>query len=84
MPARVAAAGAVLVSIAAVAIAAYVRTLPGAGDTLIVVGHGPSLGAGLVAVAWTMTGADLAQLRPRNPLGWLLVVVGVCQRCSRG
>jgi hypothetical protein len=35
-------------------------------------------------VAWTATGAVLLVLRPRNALGWLLVVVGVCQALQQG
>jgi hypothetical protein len=37
-----------------------------------------------VAVAWTATGAVLLALRPRNALGWLLVIVGLCQATQQG
>ena len=73
------AAGAVLAAVAAVAFAAWVRTLPGAQETPVVTGNGTTLLSGLLAVAWTATGAVLLALRPRNALGWLLVVVGLCQ-----
>jgi signal transduction histidine kinase len=84
MRARILAAGAVLAAVAAVAFAAWVRTLPGAQETLVVVGNGKDLASGLLAVAWTATGAVLLALRPRNALGWLLVVVGLCQATQQG
>jgi signal transduction histidine kinase len=84
MRARVVAAGAVLAAVAAVAFAAWVRTLPGAQQTPVVVGNGTDLASGLLAVAWTATGAVLLALRPRNALGWLLVVVGLCQATQQG
>src|SRR4051794_11529283 len=31
---------------------------------------------GLAGLSWALTGAVLAWLRPRNPLGWLFLVVG--------
>ena len=31
-----------------------------------------------VGLAWALTGAVLAWLRPRNPVGWLLIAVGTC------
>jgi signal transduction histidine kinase len=74
----------VLAAVAAVAFAAWVRTLPGAQETPVVVGNGKDLASGLVAVAWTATGAVLLALRPRNALGWLLVVVGLCQATQQG
>jgi signal transduction histidine kinase len=77
------AAGAVLAAVAAVAFAAWVRTLPGAQETPVVVGNGKDLASGLLAVAWTATGAVLLALRPRNVLGWLLVVVGLCQAAQQ-
>jgi signal transduction histidine kinase len=78
------AAGAVVVAVAAVAFAAWVRTLPGAQETSVVTGNGTTLLSGLLAVAWTATGAVLLVLRPRNALGWLLVVVGLCQATQQG
>jgi signal transduction histidine kinase len=83
MRARILAAGAVLAAVAAVAFAVWVRTLPGAQDTPVV-GNGMDLAFGLVAAAWTATGAVLVALRPRNALGWLLVVVGLCQAAQQG
>jgi signal transduction histidine kinase len=84
MRARVVAVGAVVAAVAAVAFAAWVRTLPGAQETPVVVGNGKDLASGLLAVAWTATGAVLLALRPRNALGWLLVVVGLCQATQQG
>jgi len=84
MRARVVAAAAVLVAVAAVAFAAWVRTLPGAEGSRLTAGHGTDVAAGLLAVAWTVTGAVLLALRPRNALGWLVVVVGVCQALQQG
>jgi signal transduction histidine kinase len=84
MRARVVAVGAVVAAVAAVAFAAWVRTLPGAQETPVVVGNGKDLASGLLAVAWTATGAVLVALRPRNALGWLLVVVGLCQATQQG
>jgi hypothetical protein len=84
MRARILAAGAALAAVAAVAFAAWVRNLPGAQETPVVVGNGKDLASGLVAVAWTATGAVLLALRPRNALGWLLVVVGLCQATQQG
>ena len=76
MRARVVAVVAVVVAVAAVSLAAWVRTLPNVPAQLLT-GYGTDLPAGLLAVAWTATGAVLLVLRPRNALGWLLVVVGV-------
>jgi signal transduction histidine kinase len=84
MRARILAVAAVVAAVAAVAFAAWVRNLPGAQQTLVVVGDGKDLASGLVAVAWTATGAVLLALRPRNALGWLLVVVGGCQAAQQG
>jgi hypothetical protein len=84
MRARVVAVGAVVAAVAAVAFAAWVRTLPGAQETPVVVGNGKDLTSGLLAVSWTATGAALLALRPRNALGWLLVVVGLCQATQQG
>jgi hypothetical protein len=78
------AAGAVLAAVAAVAFAAWVRTLPGAQETSVVTGNGTTLLSGLLAVSWTATGAVLLALRPRNALGWLLMVVGLCQAAQQG
>jgi signal transduction histidine kinase len=78
------AAGAVPAAVAAVAFAAWVRTLPGAQETPVVTGNGTTLLSGLLAVSWTATGAVLLALRPRNALGWLLVVVGICQATQQG
>jgi signal transduction histidine kinase len=83
MRARVVAVVAVLVAVAAVSLAAWVRTLPNVPAQLRT-GYGTDLPAGLLAVAWTATGAVLLVLRPRNALGWLLVVVGVCQALQQG
>jgi signal transduction histidine kinase len=74
----------VVAALAAVAFAAWVRALPGAQETPVVVGNGKDLASGLLAVAWTVTGAVLLGLRPRNALGWLLVVVGLCQAAQQG
>jgi signal transduction histidine kinase len=84
MRARVVAVVAILVAVAAVSLAAWVRTLPGVQGTTLVTGYGTDLPAGLLAVAWTATGAVLLVLRPRNALGWLVVVVGVCQALQQG
>jgi len=84
MRARVVAAAAVLVAVAAVAFAAWVRTLPGVEGSWLTAGYGTDVAAGLLAVAWTVTGAVLLALRPRNALGWLVVVVGVCQALQQG
>jgi len=64
-------------------VAAWVRTLPGVPPQLLT-GYGTDLPAGLLAVAWTVTGAVLVALRPRNVLGWLLLGVGVCQGLQQG
>jgi hypothetical protein len=82
MRTRVLAVLAVGVAVAAVAVAAWVRTLPGVPAQLVT-GYGTDLPAGLLAVAWTATGAVLVALRPRNALGWL-VGVGVCQGVQQG
>jgi signal transduction histidine kinase len=84
MRARVVAVGAVVAAVAAVAFAAWVRTLPGVQGTPVVEGSGTDVASGLLAVAWTVTGAVLLGLRPRNALGWLLVIVGVCQAAQHG
>jgi len=84
MWARVVAAGAVMAAVAAVALAAWVHSLPKAEGTWLVVGGGRDLAWGLLAVAWTATGALLLALRPRNALGWLLAGVGVCQAAQQG
>src|SRR5512132_3818659 len=84
MRARVVAAAAVVAAVAAVAFAAWVRTLPGAHETPVVTGNGTDLPSALLAVAWTATGAVLVALRPRNALGWLVVVVGGCQAAQQG
>jgi signal transduction histidine kinase len=78
------AVGAVVAAVAAVAFAAWVRTLPGVEGTPVVEGSGTDVASGLLAVAWTVTGAVLLCLRPRNALGWLLVIVGVCQAAQHG
>jgi signal transduction histidine kinase len=83
MRTRVVAVLAVVAAVAAVAVAAWVRTLPGVPAQLLT-GYGTDLPAGLLAVAWTATGAVLVALRPRNPLGWLLVGVGLCQGLQQG
>jgi signal transduction histidine kinase len=83
MRARVVAVLAVVVAVAAVAVAAWVRTLPNVPPQLLT-GYGTDLPAGLLAVAWTVTGAVLVALRPRNVLGWLLLGVGVCQGLQQG
>jgi signal transduction histidine kinase len=83
MRARVVAVLAVVAAVAAVAVAAWVRTLPGVPAQLLT-GYGTDLPAGLLAVAWTVTGAVLVALRPRNVLGWLLLGVGVCQGLQQG
>jgi signal transduction histidine kinase len=83
MRVRVVAVAAVVVAVAAVSLAAWVRTLPNVPAQLLT-GYGTDLPAGLLAVAWTATGAVLLVLRPRNALGWLLVVVGVCQALQQG
>jgi signal transduction histidine kinase len=83
MRARVVAVLAVVVAVAAVSVAAWVRTLPGVPAQLLT-GYGTDLPAGLLAVAWTATGAVLLALRPRNSLGWLVVGVGVCQGLQQG
>jgi signal transduction histidine kinase len=83
MRARVVAVVAVVVAVVAVAVAAWVRTLPGVPAQLLT-GYATDLPAGLLAVAWTATGAVLLALRPRNVLGWLLVGVGVCQGLQQG
>jgi signal transduction histidine kinase len=83
MRARILAVLAVVVAVAAVSLAAWVRTLPGVPAQLLT-GYGTDLPAGLLAVAWTVTGAVLVALRPRNSLGWLLVGVGVCQGLQQG
>jgi signal transduction histidine kinase len=83
MRARILAVGAVVAAVAAVAVAAWVRTLPGVPAQLVT-GYGTDLPAGLLAVAWTVTGAVLVALRPRNSLGWLLVGVGLCQGLQQG
>jgi hypothetical protein len=72
-----------VVAVAAVVVAAWVRTLPGVPPQLLT-GYGTDLPAGLLAVTWTVTGAALVALRPRNILGWLLVGVGVCQGLQQG
>ncbi len=84
MRARVVAAGAVLAAVAAVALAAWVHSLPKADGTWLVVGGGRDVAAGLLAVAWTATGALLLALRPRNALGWLVAGVGLCQAAQQG
>jgi signal transduction histidine kinase len=83
MRARVVAVVAVVVAVAAVAVAAWVRTLPNVPAQLLT-GYGTDLPAGLLAVAWTATGAVLVALRPRNTLGWLVVGVGLCQALQQG
>lgn len=84
MRARVVAAVAVLVAVSAVTYAVWVRTLPGVEGSLLVQGYGTDLPSGLAAVAWTVTGAVLLALRPRNVLGWLIVVVSLCQSLQQG
>jgi hypothetical protein len=83
MRARVVAVLAVVAAVAAVAVAAWVRTLPGVPAQLLT-GYGTDLPAGLLAVAWTATGAVLVALRPRNALGWLVVGIGLCQGWQQG
>jgi hypothetical protein len=83
MRARVVAVVAVLVAVATVAVAAWVRTLPNV-TTQLLTGYGTDLPAGLLAVAWTATGAVLVALRPRNALGWLVVGSGSARGCSAG
>jgi signal transduction histidine kinase len=73
-----------MAAVAAVALAAWVHSLPKAEGTWLVVGGGRDLAWGLLAVAWTATGALLLALRPRNALGWLLAGVGVCQAAQQG
>jgi len=84
MRARVVAGVAVIVAVAAVGFAAWVHTLPGVEGTRLVSGQGTDIAAGLLAVAWTATGAALLALRPRNMLGWLVVFVGLCQALQQG
>jgi signal transduction histidine kinase len=83
MRTRVVAVLAVVAAVAAVAVAAWVRTLPNVPAQLLT-GYGTDLPAGLLAVAWTVTGAVLLALRPRNALGWLVVGVGLCQGLQQG
>jgi signal transduction histidine kinase len=83
MRARIVAVLAVVAAVAAVSLAAWVRTLPGVPAQLLT-GYGTDLPAGLLAVAWTVTGTVLVVLRPRNSLGWLLVGVGLCQGLQQG
>ncbi len=70
----------VLLNAAAAAVASWLLGWPQQGplsDVLgTVVGHPiePWL-----ALSWSLTGAVLAWLRPRNAVGWMLIAVGTCQ-----
>ncbi|WP_344214599.1 sensor histidine kinase [Kribbella sancticallisti] len=51
----------------------------GVMDRPEVVGQGVDLWLGLIVAAFALSGAALIQLRPRNWIGWLLVVSGLLQ-----
>lgn len=56
-----------------VSLAGGVMSRPG------VVGSGPSMWIGLIVACFALSGGALIQLRPRNPIGWLLVASGLLQ-----
>ena len=75
--ARILVGAAILVDLAASLAAIRLTTRPDAPRLAEIVG--PVTWADTtVGLAWALTGAVLAWLRPRNPVGWLLIAVGTC------
>lgn len=74
----------VSLSAAAVALAAWVTTLPGAGRAGMA-GSGTYVAAvGSTLVVWAVTGAILVALRPRNPVGWIILGSAACVAMHTG
>lgn len=74
----------VLSSTAAVAFAGWMVALPRSvsppgEDSLVEL-----VLLGTILVSWAVTGAELASLRPRNPLGWLFLGLGASGACQSG
>lgn len=67
-----------LISVAAVAFSGWLVMLP-RGPTRADFDGFDVVGVGAGAMAWALTGAVLATVRPRNLLGWLFLSTGVCQ-----
>jgi len=84
MRARVLAAAAVAVSAVSLGVVAWVLTRPDFAVPAGVDGRPPRWSDGLIVIAWTVTGAVLVWLRPRNAVGALILFVGVCQAVSQG
>lgn len=68
---------AVLLNAAAVAVSVWLTMRPD-GAHLDELPGAVTTDEALVGLAWALTGAVLAWLRPRNPLGWLLLFAGTC------
>jgi signal transduction histidine kinase len=72
---------AALLNSAAVAVSVWLTVRPDGAHLAELPGAVTSDEA-LVGLAWAMTGAVLAWLRPGNPLGWLMVIAGTCASFS--
>ena len=81
--ARWCAGAAVASAAAAVATAVWMMTLPQEETWFFAPlpfnGFGFVAGCGVLSLVWSVTGAVLVSLRPRNALGWLVLGVGVSQ-----
>jgi len=74
----------VSLSAAAVALAGWVTTLPGAGRTGMA-GSGTYVATvGSTLVVWAVTGAILVAQRPRNPVGWIILGSATCVATHTG
>ena len=76
--ARLVAVAAVLVSAASGAVLLWVLTRPDLAVPKGVTGPGPQWGELVGPLTWTLTGAVLVWLRPRNFVGALVLFSGVC------
>ena len=84
MWARVVTVAAVVVSAVSLGVVAWVLTRPDFVRPAGVGGQAPRWADLIAPIAWTVTGAALLSLRPRNKVGVLVLVVGVCQAVAQG
>jgi signal transduction histidine kinase len=84
MRARVLTVAAVVVAAVSLAVVAWVMTRPDFATPAGIRGHAPRWPDVIAPIAWTMTGAVLLWLRPRNTVGALMLFVGVCQAVAQG
>jgi signal transduction histidine kinase len=84
MRSRVLSVVAVLVAALALGVVGWVLTRPDFARPDGVQGRPPRLLSIITPIGWTVTGAALLWVRPRNAVGALLLFVGVCQALAQG